>query len=105
MTHPIFSVKESLVPTAVVNVKIFEAETADGLEELINKWVNDTQNLVVCPGPVTQRESLSSVVITYVSSGENNDPSRKQQMVEAPVFTTKRGRKTSASESDGGRIA
>lgn len=105
MDYPLFSVKDSLVPTAVVNVKIFEAETADGLEELINKWVNDTQNLVVCPGPVTQRDSSSSVVITYVSSGENSDPVRQQQVVEAPVFPTKNGRRSSSVESDGSRIA
>jgi hypothetical protein len=105
MDYPLFSVKESLVPTAVVNVKIFEAETADGLEEIINKWVNDTQNLVVCPGPVTQRDSLSSVVITYVSSGENNDPNRQRKVVEAPVFAAKTSRATSSTESDGGRHA
>ena len=67
--------------------------------------MNDTQNLVVCPGPVTQQGSLSSVVITYVSSGENHDPNGKQQVVKATNFPAPAGRGKSSNESDGGRVA
>ena len=101
MDYPLISVKESLVPTAVVNVKVFEAETLQELERLINDWVASTQNLVVCPGPLTQEHNSSSVIITYVSVGDNNDPARPEQMAKSFNVSTENYRNVSAKESDG----
>jgi len=105
MEHPIFSVKDSLVPRAVVNVKIFKADNLQQLEEAINKWVEETHNLVVCPGPFNQEDSSSSVVITYVSAGKNHDPTRAKEVAQSSGFVSKNGTYKSAKESDGGRIA
>lgn len=107
MAYPLISVQDSLVPTAVVKVEIFEASTHEELAELINKWVKDTQNLVVCPGPVSRDDETSRMAVTYVSSGRNDDPeNRRPPKVEQPSSdATSNGRKFSAKESDGGRIA
>ena len=107
MDYPLVSVQESLVPTAVVNVKLFEADTQEALEELINQWVADTQNLVVCPGPVSIKDDVSSVAITYVAAGKNDDPNNRRppKMAKPPFGSTRSSGKLSAKESDGGRIA
>jgi hypothetical protein len=103
--HPLFSVKDSLVPRAVVNVKIFKEENLQRLEEVINKWIEETHNLVVCPGPFTREDSSSSVVITYVPAGKNHDPNRPQEVASPSRLVAKNGKDKSAKESDGGRIA
>lgn len=102
MEYPLISVKDSLVPTAVVHVKVFEAETVKKLEENINEWVSTTQNLVVCPGPLTQNESASTAIITYVSAGENHDPVRSKQVGQPNRSISKERRNVSSAESDGG---
>lgn len=105
MEHPLFSVKDSLVPRGVVNVKIFEEDNLQSLEEVINKWINETHSLVVCPGPFTQEDSSSSVVITYVPAGNNHDPNRPQEVANPSGLAAKNSKDKSAKESDGGRIA
>ena len=108
MNYPLISVQDLLVPTAVVKVKVFEAPTRDELEDLINTWVESTQNLVVCPGPMSTVDRSSSVVITYVAAGENNDPDSKTkppEMADTSSRTSSKGSRSTAKESDGGRIA
>ena len=105
MDYPLISVRESLVPTAVVNVKVFEAKTLQELEQSINEWVASTQNLVVCPGPLTREDNLSSVIITYVSVGDNHDPARAGQMAKSFNVSTENHRNVSAKESDGSSIS
>ena len=107
MDYPLISVRESLVPTAVVSVKIFESVEGEELEEAVNKWVEETQNLVVCPGPVTNKDGVSSIAITYVASGRNDDPNKRSApKVAHPsgVPSGGSGRHTT-KESDGGRLA
>ena len=104
MEYPLISVKNSLVPTAIVHVKVFEAETIQKLEKIINEWVSTTQNLVVCPGPLTQNEGASTAIITYVSVGENCDPTRSKQVEQSNRVITKKRSNVSSAESDGTRF-
>lgn len=105
MEHPIFSVREELVPQAVVSVKVFEGATSTEVEEAINQWVSETQNLVVCPGPLSTGDGLARIAITYVKANANNDPERRRKMAEAPELDAKSSGKRPRNESDGGRIA
>ena len=105
MDHPIVSVRNSLVPTAVVQVKAFQAPTTEKLEEVINKWVAETQNLIVCPGPLTQTGREATAIVTYVSAGENRDSVRSGKMEHANVDVSKKRSNVSSAESDGFRIA
>ena len=92
MDYPLISVRESLVPTAVVSVKIFESVEGEELEEAVNKWVE---------------EGVSSIAITYVASGRNDDPNKRSApKVAHPsgVPSGGSGRHTT-KESDGGRLA
>ncbi len=103
MEHPLYSVRETLVPSALVSVKVFHANTADSLELAVDSWVAKTQNLVVCPGPVNY-EALSGnfvLALTYVAAVKNNE-NRQQKTVGKAVTNTSRGvEKLSAFESDG----
>ena len=101
MEYPLISVKNALVPTAIVHVKVFEAETTRKLEEIINEWVLATQNLVVCPGPLTQNEGASTAIITYVLAGENHDPVRSKQVEQIHRVVPKKRSNVSSTESDG----
>jgi len=103
MEHPIFSVREELVPGALVQVKLFEGKTAADLEVAINKWVVETQNLVVCPGPLSSSEGSAQMSVTYVKANSNHDPERTRKMAEAPRLDASAG--NSRLRSDGGRIA
>lgn len=105
MEHPLVSVRSSLVPTSVVKVKVFESSTTVKLEEAINEWVADTQNLVVCPGPLTQTGHAATVVVTYVSAGENRDSVRSKQVEHSNVNVPKERSNVSSAESDGSYIA
>jgi len=103
--HPLVSVRDSLVPTAVVQVKAFQAPTTAKLERAINEWVAETQNLVVCPGPLTQTGREATVIVTYVSAGENRDSVRSGEMEHSNVDVSKKRSNVSSAESDGFRIA
>ena len=105
MEHPIFSVREELVPQAVVSVKVFEGATSAEVEEAINKWISETQNLVVCPGPLSAGAGSARIAITYVKANVNNDPERRRKMAEAPKLDAASSGKRARGESDGGRIA
>ena len=105
MEHPLISVKDSLVPTAIVHVKVFEAETIQKLEEIINEWVISTQNLVVCPGPLTQNEGASAAMVTYVLAGGNSDPGRSKQVEQVRHIVPKKRNSVSSIESDGSRFS
>ena len=100
MEHPLASVRPTLVPDSLVNVKVFEADSPDGVEAKINAWVVETQNLVVCPGPVHWTGSVATVALTYVEARSNDDPERRQ-MVEAPKPDAKPRSRSSRIESDG----
>lgn len=100
MEHPLPSIRNSLVPTALVKLKVFESDSIASVEHKINAWVNETQNLVVCPGPVHWTGAAATVAITYVKATDNGDPERRQ-MVEAPKPTTESGSRSSRFESDG----
>ena len=96
MEHPLYSVRETLVPSALVSVKVFSANTEDSLELEVASWVAKTQNLVVCPGPVNY-EALSKrfiLALTYVAA--------VKKTVGKVITDTSRGvKKLSAFESDG----
>jgi hypothetical protein len=103
MEHPLYSVRETLVPSALVSVKVFSANTEDSLELEVASWIAKTQNLVVCPGPVNY-EALSKrfiLALTYVAAVKNNE-NRQQKTVGKVITDTSRGvKKLSAFESDG----
>ncbi len=103
MEHPIYSVRESLVPSALVSVKVFKANTKDSLEKEIAAWVDRTQSLVVCPGPVHYDESRSQVTLalTYVAAAKNNENRQQRTVGKTPTVTTRGTKKLSAFESDG----
>jgi|TARA_R110000824_G_scaffold82768_15_gene207516 hypothetical protein len=103
--HPIFSVREELVPHAVVNLKVFEGDTTEEIESAINEWVKKTQNLVVCPGPLSVGMGRSSMAVTYVRANINGDPERKREVDNTPTLDAKPDVRRSGLESDGGRIA
>lgn len=105
MEHPVISVRDSLVPSSTVKVKAFEASTTVKLEEDINTWVQDTQNLIVCPGPLTQTGHTATVVVTYVSAGENRDSVRSGKMEYSNGNASKERGNLASIESDGSRIA
>jgi hypothetical protein len=105
MEHPIFSVREELVPQALVSVKVFEASTSGEVEALINSWIVETQNLVVCPGPVSSASGKSIVAITYVEANKNNDPEKEREVGKTPRLDAQPSGGVSNFESDGGRIA
>ena len=105
MEHPVVSVRNSLVPMAVVQVKAFEAPTTKKLEEVINEWVAKTQNLVVCPGPLTQTDHSATAIVTYVSVGENRDSIGSKQVERTSIAVPKNRSNSIPNESDGSRIA
>jgi len=103
MEHPLYSVRETLVPSALVSVKVFSASTEDSLELEVASWVDKTQNLVVCPGPVSYEELSGRFILalTYVAAVKNNE-NRQQKTVGKAVTNTSRGaKKLTAFESDG----
>ena len=103
MEHPIYSVRESLVPGALVSVKVFKAQTEDSLEQEISSWVSKTQNLIVCPGPVYYDNGQKKVTmaLTYVSSGKDNEKRQQRSLGAAPSVTTRPVKKLSAFGSGG----
>lgn len=103
MEHPIFSVREELVPSAVVSVKVFEGKNSTEVEEAINTWVIETQNLVVCPGPLSTDAGKAFIAITYVEANNNGDPQRKREMVKTPTLDARPDSRRLGRESDGGR--
>jgi hypothetical protein len=105
MEHPVFSVREELVPQALVNVKVFEGKTSVEVEEAINVWISETQNLVVCPGPLSTGEGGARMAVTYVKANINNDPERRRKMEESPKLDAVSDSDRFRGESDGGRIA
>jgi len=100
MEHPLASVRHTLVPDTLVNVKVFEGDSTDNVEAKINEWVGSTQNLVVCPGPVYWTGTVATVAITYVEARSNGDPEGRQ-MVEAPKPNAKPSGRGGRFESDG----
>jgi hypothetical protein len=100
-----FSVREELVPKAIVSVKLFEGRTSADIEEAINKWIMTTQNLVVCPGPLSTGVDKAVMAVTYVEANNNVDPQRKRKVVETPKPDAGVHSGRLGLESDGGRIA
>lgn len=105
MEHPIFSVREELVPRALVNVKVFEGKTSVEVEAAVNAWISETQNLVVCPGPLSTEEGGARMAVTYVEAKDNNDPERRRKMEQSPKLNAVPSSNRFRGESDGGRIA
>lgn len=70
---PIASLRQFLIPDAVVLVKLFSAADMSSLEKVINDWVGSTFNLVAMPGPVTvMPDGRLSMAVTYVESCNGN---------------------------------
>lgn len=71
---PITSLRDLLVPTAVLRLKTFEAESVTELDPLVNKWVDESQGIIVAISPVTQMTYMSrtvyAIAVTYLPSVE-----------------------------------
>lgn len=54
---PLPSLRQFLTPDTTVKVKTFKASSLDGLDEDINRWVQETKNIIAVVGPVSQLPS------------------------------------------------
>ena len=63
---PIGSLRNSLLPAQLTQVKIFQAHSCDELESLIATWVQETQSIIAVPGPLTMVEDCVVISVTYV---------------------------------------
>ena len=71
---PITSLRDLLVPTAVLRLKTFEAESVTELDPLVNKWVDESQGIIVAISPVTQMtymdRTVYAIAVTYLPAVE-----------------------------------
>jgi hypothetical protein len=69
---PIQSLRQFLMPDQVVLLKTFEAGTIQELDNLINKWVSETKNIIAIPGALIQQNNKCYLSLTYVMTVEGN---------------------------------
>lgn len=65
---PISSLRQFLLPSQILAVKVFEAATVEGLETEVNRWLDETKNIVVVCGPIHRADAAASLSmpVTYV---------------------------------------
>lgn len=69
MTPKFTSLREQLVPGATTYVKVFQSTyTSDELEEQVERWVNDTGNLIFSASPVIQIDSTFGLSVVYLKA-------------------------------------
>jgi len=66
VAFPLGSLQSSLLPAQLTSVKIFQGHSCAELEELIDRWVRETQSIIVVPGPLTMVEDCVVISVTYV---------------------------------------
>lgn len=71
---PITSLRDLLVPTAVLRLKTFEADTVQELDSLVNDWISESQAIVVAISPISQMTYLNDtkhvIAVTYLPAVE-----------------------------------
>ena len=103
--HPFPSVKDSLLPGTLTDVKIFASQVGiEDLEQQCARWVRETGNLIVVPGPpIVAVGGWYTVSVTYVKSKESLD-GQEEAVTPGPVRIADRRAPTSSntpSESNG----
>lgn len=69
---PIQSLRQFLMPDQVVLFKTFKAESIQELDNIINKWVDETKNIIAIPGVMTLLNNQYHLSLTYVMTVEGN---------------------------------
>lgn len=69
---PIQSLRQFLMPDQVVLLKTFVADSTQELDNLINKWVDETKNIIAIPGVMTLLNNKYHLSLTYVMTVEGN---------------------------------
>lgn len=51
---PISSLREFLLPSQLVGVRMFEADNLQALDDKVNRWIFDTKSIVAIPSSISR---------------------------------------------------
>jgi hypothetical protein len=66
---PIASLREFLLPSQLVNVRLFEGSSLQDLDDKINRWIGETKSIVAIPSSVSKTsEGNYLIAISFVNA-------------------------------------
>jgi hypothetical protein len=67
---PLQSLRQFMLPDQTVKLKTFAAKDVQQLDEQINTWVKQTNNIIAIPGPVITTLEGVALSLTFVEAAE-----------------------------------
>lgn len=68
---PFETLRQVLVPDTLVYVTAFDAADVPALMEKVNKWVDETMNIIVIAGPISRLSPNElSIAVSYVTANK-----------------------------------